>query len=67
MVFTGYACGARIYLVGHVISEVDHRLSPILLRFGRCCFMAIFSVPAIGGFVVVSKMLKAYGICHKFV
>ena len=32
-----------------------------------CIFLVIGGVPAIGGFVVVFQMLKAYGICYKFV
>ena len=32
-----------------------------------CIFLVIGGVPAIGGFVVVFQMLKAYGFCYKFV
>ena len=63
--------GAGIYIVGHggfVITVIfncrNKELSPVLLRFGLCCYMIIFGAPAIGGFVVVSKMLKAYGFCY---
>ena len=35
----------------------------MMLRFGLCCYMVIFGAPTIGGFVVVSQILKAYGIC----
>ena len=51
---------------------VDMKMSHLLLtttarRFLDCFFMVFYGAPAIGGFVVVSQMLKAYGICYKFV
>ena len=62
----GSTCGSMIYGIERVISNGRKKdLSPMTLRFGLCCYMVIFGVPTIGGFVVVFQMLKAYGICHK--
>ena len=41
--------------------------SSMLLRCRVCCYILVCGAPAIGGFVVVSQILKAYGICYKFV
>ena len=60
---TGYTFGAFIYSVDRVVSKMRKKVSPMLLGFGIYCYMAIFCTPAIGGFVVVLQMLKAYGIC----
>ena len=60
----GSSCGAMIYAVDCVISNgLKKDLSPMMLRFGLCCYMVSFGAPTIGGFVVVSQILKAYGIC----
>ena len=42
----------------------DHRLWRI---FGYLAIVAVTSVPAFAGFVVVSQMLIAYGICYDYV
>ena len=36
-------------------------------RLEACWFIFVWGAPAIGGFVVVCQILKAYGICHKTV
>ena len=57
-------------------SQAKHRLSPMagdkaILRAHQILFWAIFTsmfaymVPAIGGLVVVSRMLHEYGICER--
>ena len=38
-----------------------------LLIYALPVYFLSYGLPAIGGFVVVSQMLKAYGICYKFV
>jgi hypothetical protein len=46
--------------LGAMISQILKVSRSIL-----CFVMVIYGVPAIGGFVVVCQMLKAYGICYK--
>jgi hypothetical protein len=65
--YVGCTAGAMIHPVVNTISGTWKSNASILLRFGVCCYMVIFGAPAIGGFVVVFQMLKAYGICYKFV
>ena len=38
-----------------------------LLIYALPVYFLSYALPAIGGFVVVSQMMKAYGICYKFV
>ena len=72
--FAGYVFGAGIYTVNLVLAYL-RRNSRILGMLGLrvrsrrvvCVYIAVCSAPAIGGFVVVSQMLRAYGICYKFV
>ena len=61
-------------LIGGIVSPVlnifdrffkELKDMPPMLLF--CLMMASHCAPAIGGFVVVSQMLKAYGICYEFV
>ena len=65
----GCIVGATISVWGRrlSISWKSGRVSHIRLSFLVFCLMVIISMPAIGGFVVVSQMLKAYGICYRFV
>jgi hypothetical protein len=64
----GHTSGIMIHPVVTTIFEIwELDTSPMQPRFGVCCYMVIYGAPAIGGFVVVSQMLKAYGICYKFV
>jgi hypothetical protein len=56
-------------VIGSVLSSIagtdsDFAETPMLTL---CVGMVLYGAPAIGGFVVVSQMLKAYGICYKFV
>ena len=39
----------------------------LIRRLWECFVIVACGAPAIGGFVVVSQMLEAYGICYKFV
>ena len=55
----GYFFGAMIY---DELSVTQSRSRKMI-----CLFIVSYSAPAIGGLVVVSQMLKAYGICHRFV
>lgn len=66
---TGQIFGTVIYVVGrvHNVWRSDALPTSMWLRFAVCCYMVIFGAPAIGGFVVVFQMLKAYGICYNFV
>jgi hypothetical protein len=49
--------------LGAVISQIFKKESR-----GMVCFvMVMYGAPAIGGFIVVCQMLKAYGICYKTV
>jgi hypothetical protein len=55
-------------IFGGLISQVWRlETSPMVSRFNVCFCMVVLGAPAIGGFVVVFQMLKAYGICYKFV
>ena len=64
----GCIIGATISFLGRSFSIAwKSDVSPVWVSFVVCCLILIFSVPAIGGFVVVFQMLKAYGICYKFV
>ena len=65
----GCIIGATISVWGRILSIAwkSGRVSHIRLSFLVFCLMVIISMPAIGGFVVVSQMLKAYGICKRFV
>jgi hypothetical protein len=65
----GNIAGTVICSMGHTISVVRESgiVSPMRLRFTIFCGLVFYCAPAIGGFVVVSQMLKAYGICYKFV
>jgi hypothetical protein len=55
-------------IFGGLISQVWRlETSPMVSRFTVCSHMILLGAPAIGGFVVVFQMLKAYGICYKFV
>ena len=49
--------------------ELDDEIDEIPTSWRRFSFayQVLYGAPAIGGFVVVSQMLKAYGICYKFV
>ena len=55
----GYFFGAMIY---DELSFTQSRSRKMI-----CLFIVSYSAPAIGGLVVVSQMLNAYGICHRFV
>ena len=61
----GHTSGIMIRPAVSTMWELD--TSPVRSRFVVCCYMVICGPPAIGGFVVVSQMLKAYGICYKVV
>lgn len=65
----GFLAGSAVYSAGRTVSETwkSDAVSPTRLRFVSFCYLVIYGAPAIGGFVVVSQMLKAYGICYKFV
>ena len=65
----GCLVGASIYSAGGTASLVwgGSNVTPMRLRLVVFLYMVICGAPAIGGFVVVSQMLKAYGICYKFV
>jgi hypothetical protein len=55
-------------LVGDSISDLwKLGRSPMVARLRVCSLMVAYGAPAIGGFIVVIQMLKAYGICHRFV
>ena len=54
------------YAIIRANSKRDDLLS-VLLRIALSVFILSYGAPAIGGFVVVPQMLKAYGICYKFI
>ena len=66
----GYSFGAGIYSVHHLPAYMQKLGLPSESMSSRtriCIYIVGCSAPAIGGLVVVSQMLKAYGICHRFV
>jgi hypothetical protein len=65
----GLLAGSAVYSAGRTASEVweSDDVSPTRLRIVSFFFMVFYGAPAIGGFVVVSQMLKVYRICYKFV
>ena len=63
--FAGYLYGVMSYLWGFILFQKRGRLSP-LMRGVLLVYMFIFVAPPIGGFLVASQMLQAYGICYKF-
>ncbi|KAF8498483.1 hypothetical protein F5888DRAFT_1689352 [Russula emetica] len=53
---------------GDVISDTwKSRMSPMDSRLMICFTMLFYCAPAIGGSIVVFQMLKAYGICYRFI
>ena len=54
------------YAIIRANSKRDDLLS-VLLRIALSVCILSYGAPAIGGFVVVSQMLKAYEICYKFI
>jgi hypothetical protein len=59
----GCVSGIVLNSISSIVSKKRDESLISLLRIGIVSYCA----PAIGGFVVVSQMLKAYGICYKFV
>ena len=67
-VLAGFGFGTLMFTFNHLISDArESGASSMLLRCWVCCYIVVCGAPAIGGFVVVSQILKAYGICYKFV
>ena len=73
--FSGYLLGVMSYLWSFIWKHgTTHKRESgkLSLWVGGALFVYLacavsLGAPAIGGFVVVSQMLKAYGICYKFV
>ena len=63
----GYSSGFGTYIAMSDMGKDDSDVSPMLSRFAFGLAMVACGAPAIGGFIVVSQMLKAYGICYRFV
>ena len=70
--FTDFLYSAMMYLVediilGSRIKDLPSVKSSSFLQFVNGIYGLSYTAPPIGGFVVVSQILKAYGICYKFV
>ena len=63
----GFAVGGMIDIVKGVAFKREDGKSLTAFRIAFFCTLCIHGAPAIGGLVVVSQMLKAYGTCYKFV
>ena len=61
----GFISGAMIYDLQNMPNSWGSGTQSS--RYWICFCIVGYSAPAIGGLVVVSQMLKAYGICHRFV
>ena len=67
-VLAGFGFGTLMFTFNHLIFDARKLgASSMLLRCWVLCYIVVCGAPAIGGFVVVSQILKAYGICYKFV
>ena len=68
--FSGYVFGIIGYLWGYMNLQKRPRLPSwvkVTIPLVYVPIIYCLCAPAIGGFVVVSQMLKAYGICYRFV
>ena len=68
-IFAGSLFAAMIRPTNAINRAISKRDGLLASLVSMALFLYLFSygVPPIGGFVVVSQMLKAYGICYKFV
>ena len=68
--FSGSLFVALIPLTKHLTVLANSKkvdLRSVLLKIVLYIYEFSYGAPLIGGFVVVSQMLKAYGVCYKFV
>ena len=68
-IFSGSLFTTMIRLTSSISRANSKRdgLLALLVNIALSLYAFSYGVPPIGGFVVVSQMLKAYGICYKFV
>ena len=66
--FAGYTYGVMNYLWSYIFTIIQRKSGEVSPWLGQAyiVYMISLGVPAIGGFVVVSQMLQAYGICYRF-
>ena len=63
--FAGYLYGVMSYFWGFIFFQKHGQLSP-WMKGVLTVYTYVVVAPPIGGFIVASQMLRAYGICYKF-